>query len=188
MSRRIVAVAALLAASAALAGPPAAAGDVPRGRMGIGDSIMLSASDELGPLGYVLDAEVGRQFSTGVEIVRRRANHGTLPRIVIVHLGTNGPIPSDGCDDLRAAAANRQIFVVTVKVPRSWEGPNNDLLNACANASDRVHVIRWYARASRHPEWYGEDGYHPNAAGQAAFAALIDEVVDDTMAARRAAR
>jgi len=187
MGRRLLVIA-LLAASAAGAAVPAVAGVVPRGRMGVGDSIMLSASDELGPLRYVIDAEVGRQFSTGVEIVRRRANHGTLPRVVVVHLGTNGPIPTDGCDDLVDAVGNRQLFLVTVKVPRPWEAPNNDLINACANAWDRVHVVRWYAKASRHPEWYGQDGYHPNAAGQAAFAALLDQVVDDTLAARRAGR
>jgi hypothetical protein len=149
---------------------------------------MLSATEDLGPLGYGLDAEVGRQFATGVEVVRRMANHGKLPRVVVVHLGTNGPIPVEGCGDLLAAIGNRQLFLVTVKVPRPWELPNNDALNTCANGSDRVHIVRWYPRAVHHPEWLADDGYHLNAEGQTAFAALVDQVVDATMAARRAAR
>jgi hypothetical protein len=182
MRTTIVFAVALLVAG--LAGPASAA-EVPQGRFGVGDSIMLSASDELAALGYGVDAEVGRQFATGVEVVRRKANHGKLPRIVVFHLGTNGTIPLDGCERLLAAAGQRRIFMVTVKVPRSWEEPNNELIRACAASSERVHVIRWYAKASRHPEWFAVDGYHVNAEGQAAFAALIDRVVDETLAARR---
>ncbi len=161
---------------------------IPPGRFGIGDSILLSTSDELAPLGYGINAEVGRQFSAGLEVARRMANHGKLPRIVVFHLGTNGPIAAEDCAILVDIVGNRLLFLVTVKVPRPWEASNNDTINACVSASDRVHVVRWYARASLHPEWFGEDGYHPNAEGQAAFVALVNQVVDETMAARRAAR
>ena len=71
----------------------------------VGDSIVLSASDELQQLGYVVNAKVGRQFGSGVWIVRHKAELGTLPRRVIVHLGTNGTIDPDDCDRLVAGPA-----------------------------------------------------------------------------------
>lgn len=187
MIRRFIFVPLVGAVVAASIAVPVSAQVLP-GRFGIGDSIMLSASDELAPLDYGIDAEVERQFSAGLEVARRMATHAQLPRIVVFHLGTNGPIAPQDCAALIEAVGNRQLFLVTVKVPRPWEAENNGTLNACANTSDRVHVVRWYARASRHPEWFGDDGYHPNAEGQAAFVALVDQVVDQTMAARRAAR
>jgi hypothetical protein len=187
MVRRVV-LACVVGALLVVGAAPADAASVPQGRFGIGDSIMLSGVEELSPLGYGVNAEVGRQFATGVEVARRLANHGKLPRVVVVHLGTNGPIAVDGCAELLEAVGNRQLFLVTVKVPRPWELPNNGALNACANAADRVHIIRWYPRASHHPEWFATDGYHLNVEGQAAFAQLIDQVVDATMAARRSAR
>ena len=178
----------LAALAVVLVAQPAGAGDIPPGRFGVGDSIMLSASDELAPIGYVVNAEVGRQFSAGLDVVRRKAVHGTLPRTVVVHLGTNGPIPTDGCEQLVAAAGTRRIFVLTVKVPRPWELANNELLRACAASSERVFIVRWYAKATAHPEWLADDGYHLSADGQTAYAALIDRVVDDTLASLRAAR
>ena len=46
------------------------------------------------PFRFVLIAlpQLGRQFGPGVWIVRHEAELGTLPRRVIVHLGTNGTI------------------------------------------------------------------------------------------------
>lgn len=167
---------------------PAQAGDIPPGRFGIGDSIMLSASDELRPLGYTINAEVGRQFTTGVDVARRLAARDKLPRIVVFHLGTNGTIPADGCEALQEAVGRRQLFLVTIRVPRSWQEPNNDLLNGCAASSERIHIVRWFAHSNGHPEWFATDGYHLTTEGQAAYTALLDRAVNDTVAALRSAR
>jgi hypothetical protein len=153
----------------------------------VGDSIALSASDELQQLDYGVNAKVGRQFGSGVWIVRHEAELGTLPRRVIVHLGTNGTIDPDDCDRLVAGAGPaRRVFLVTIKVPRSWELPNNETLRACASRSDKVHVIRWWSKSHDHPEWFADDGYHPNADGQRVFARYVDREVDAVLAVLRA--
>jgi lysophospholipase L1-like esterase len=165
----------------AIAGPP------PQGRFGVGDSIMLSAKPELRPLGYGVNASVGRQFGAGVWIVRHKAEDGTLPKHVIVHLGTNGTIDPGDCDRLvGSAGTKRRLFLVTIKVPRSWEEPNNETLNACANAHDKVHVIRWWSKSHDHPEWFADDGYHLNAAGRAVYVRFVDRQVDEVLAELRA--
>jgi hypothetical protein len=155
-------------------------------RIGVGDSIMLSAEDDLAPYSVVVNAEVGRQFSEGFHVVRRLSLHDRLPRQVVVHLGTNGYVDPVDCDELvRWAGPHRHVFLVTVRVPRAWEKPNNDVLHKCAGRDDNAFVIRWCAYSDGHPEWFAEGGYHLNEEGQAAFAAFLDANVDDTLAALR---
>lgn len=179
--RRLVVV--LLLALASM--PASASAAIPAGRFGVGDSIMLSAEDELAAYDVGINAEVGRQFSEAIPIVRRLVKNERLPRNVIVHLGTNGYIQQGDCDRLVELATGRRIFLVTIKVPREWQTPNNDLLNGCAATYERVFIIRWFAYSNDHPEWFAEDGYHPNADGQQAYADLIDGDVTKVLKALR---
>jgi hypothetical protein len=155
---------------------------IPQGRSGVGDSIMLSSKDELQPLGYAVHAEEGRQFSVGLSVLRWLANHDKLPKRVVVHLGTNGTIAADGCDELVGITGKRTTFVVTIKVPRTWQDPNNELLRACARAKGSVYLIDWYDRAVGHPRWFASDKYHLTALGQAEYTAFIDRRVDAVVA------
>lgn len=154
--------------------------------MGVGDSIMLSASDELAAHAVDVNAEVGRQFSTGVSVVKRLASNDRLPRVVIVHLGTNGYVQPEDCDELVRSAPHRRIFLVSIVVPRDWEDANNEVLNACAAAYERVHMIRWAVHSREQPGWYADDGYHLNADGQSAFAAFLASEVRETLVGLRA--
>lgn len=184
---RVAAALLMAVVFATLPSTPAIAGSPLRGRFGVGDSIMLSAKPELRPLGYGVNASVGRQFGAGVWIVRHKAEDGTLPKRVIVHLGTNGAIDPGDCDRLVGyAGPKRRVFLVTIKVPRAWEEPNNDTLNACANAHDKVHVVRWWSKSHDHPEWFADDGYHLNAEGRAVYVRFVDRHVDDVLAEVRA--
>ena len=170
-----------------VAGPASAA--VPRGRFGVGDSIMLSASGELGDYGFGTNAEVGRRFSAGVRVVKRLAKHGKLPRNVVVHLGTNGPVDPDDCEALSGHAAKRQVYLVNVRVPRDWEDDVNATLRACARDHARVHHLNWWKKSGRHlDEWIASDGYHLTAEGQGGYAAWIDDRVDAVVKALRDAR
>jgi hypothetical protein len=186
--RRFVLVLTLAAAMGSAVGP-ALASSPPSGRFGVGDSIMVSATDELEAFGWKVNAEVGRQFSTGLRVVRWRANRGTLPKRVIVHLGTNGAIDPDDCDALVAAAGpRRRVFLVTVKVPRGWQDANNEVLQACATAFEKVHLIRWYGHSYQHDGWFADDGYHLNATGQDEYASFLQARVDATLASLRPQR
>lgn len=160
----------------------------PKGRFGVGDSIMLSAEDEFAALETPVNAEVGRQFSTGLKVIRWRVAHTVMPRVLIVHLGTNGPIDPADCDELVTVAAPRRVFLVTVKVPRSWREPNNLTLAACADRYERAYLIRWSAYSRTQTSWFAEDGFHLTAEGQLAYVAFIDAKVDETLEEIRAAR
>jgi hypothetical protein len=175
---RLVAVLALAGAFSAMVPTPAGAAP-PRGRFAVGDSIVLSAKTELRGFGFGVNAKVGRQFGSGVWVVRHKAADGTLPKRVVVHLGTNGSIDPRDCDRLvEHAGRARRVFLVTIKVPRSWERPNNETLQACAGRHRKVHVIRWWSKSHDRPEWFAGDGYHLNAEGQQVFSRFVDHKVD----------
>jgi hypothetical protein len=182
--RRLVLIGMLTAAF--VLEPGAAEARIPSRRLGVGDSIMLSASDELSAFEVDVNAEVGRQFSKGVSVVRRLANHDRLPRIVVVHLGTNGYVQPEDCVELVLSAPHRRIFLVSLVVPRDWEDPNNEVLNACAASYERVHMLRWAVFSKDHPEWFADDGYHINAEGQEAYAGFLVDGVRETLARVRA--
>lgn len=176
LRRAIVATLVGLAALASM--PAAAARPIPKGRVGVGDSIMLSAKDELNAYEIHVHAKVGRQFAEGVAVVQRLKDDGILAKRLIVHLGTNGPIDPADCDQVVSIAGpKRRVFLVTNKVPRDWQDSNNDILNACAKAYDNVWVIRWYAYSTGHPHWFADDRYHLSAEGQTIYADYLDAEV-----------
>ena len=143
--------------------------------LAVGDSIMLGAASALQRQfpGIAVDAEVGRQFSEGVSIVRTLSDLGTIPGTVIVHLGTNGTVSPQRCDDLMDLLAGKRVVLVNVHVPRPWEAPNNDVLADCAARHGAV-IVDWHTNATG----LAPDGYHVNASGVEAYTQLIAAAIE----------
>jgi len=168
---------ATIATIAILAGP--ALGGISAGRYAIGDSVMLGARVELRSDGFRVDAVESRRFSDAVPLVRRLALAGHLPVDLIVALGTNGLIDGADCDAIvRRAGLDRHVFLVTVKVPRSYRDANNARLTACANRHDNASVIDWYGHSRYRTAWFYPDGYHLTPVGRHAYASFVDHSVD----------
>jgi glyoxylate carboligase len=140
---------------------------------------MVGATPLMRRQGFSVHAKVGRQFSTAPGIVRGYGR--SLPRNVVIELGTNGTVSLAACRAVvRAAGPSRRVFLVTNRVPRTWQDSNNATLQACdaSFTSSRVRLIDWHAASAGHPEWFAADGVHPSAEGRRAFAALIARAVD----------
>ena len=171
--------AALVASGVALAAPAAQAAP-PSGRIIIGDSVTKMNVGALSSRGFRVDATVSRQFSSLPGILRSYG--GSLPRNVVVHLGTNGTISLGTCQAaVKQAGSQRTVFFVTVRVPRSWESSNNSTLRACDKSfkGPRVRIIDWFGLSDRNPGWFYGDGYHPReSTGAVQYAKLIDGAVD----------
>jgi hypothetical protein len=127
----------------------------------IGDSVMLGAVAALQERfpGAVVDAAQSRSFGVGVDILRRLRADGTLAANVVVHLGNNGTATSAQCDQLMDALADRHVLLLTVKVPRSWEEPNNAVLRDCAQRRGAT-LTDWQAVAMANPAALYRDGIH----------------------------
>lgn len=150
-----------------------------RGRLAVGDSLTVGVTPRLRRLGFSIQAKVGRQFSTAPGIVASYG--GRLPRNVVIALGTNGTVSLAACRAVvRRAGPARRVFLVTNRVPRSWQDSNNATLRACDRsfAANRVRIIDWHAASAGHPQWFSGDSIHPSSSGRAAFARLIDRAVD----------
>jgi hypothetical protein len=136
---------------------------------------MLGAKRELQARGFgVVDAVVSRQFYTAPARVLYWKRRGRLPTNVVIHLGNNGIVKLSDCShSVQAAGKNRHVFLVTLKVPRSWRTLDNHRLHICARRFANAYLIDWYSASSSHPAWFARDGYHLTASGRTAYASLV---------------
>ncbi len=164
--------------AAALAPAPAlaTAGHV----LAIGDSVMIGAAKQLRSVitDIEVDAKVSRQATAAVKLVHARRDAGQLGEVVIIHIGSNGPFSAEKFDDLMGQLAGvRRIVIVTVKVPRRWEGPNNAMLAERATRYPNAVLVDWHAASYDHPELFRPDGIHLRPAGARLYADLIAAAV-----------
>ncbi len=156
------------------AGPGFVAGQV----TAVGDSVMLDYQDPLKTSipGIDVSAAVSRQWSDGEAVLQQMKAAGQLGSLVIVGLGTNGPITSSDFDNMMAilGGASRVVFV-NVHVDRPWQDPNNAVIASGAARYPHVVVADWATRAAQNPPWFGADGTHLgiDGPGADALAALV---------------
>jgi hypothetical protein len=148
---------------------------IPPGRYAIGDSVMVGAKEELGARGIKVNAVTSRQFRDAVGIVERLKANGKLRRKLIVHLGHNGIlIEASDCDRISSiAGANRTVYLVNLKIPRSYRKIQNERLTACARRRANTVLLNWYGHSRDHPSWFAADGFHLTALGQSRYAGFI---------------
>src|SRR5439155_18713812 len=95
--------------------------------LAVGDSVLLAAKSALMSSfgGHIdVDAAVGRQVDAGLDVLQSYVDGGALTRapVVVVDLGTNGPMSSAQFDRMATMLAGaRRVVVVNVRVPRRWE-------------------------------------------------------------------
>ena len=98
-----------------------------------------------------VDGLVSRQFETGIGVVQADRAAGTLGRVLVVELGTNGTVTSSDFDAMMQAAAGvKRVVFVNVDVPRPWEAPDNAVLAAGVARYPGVAVLADW-NAALHP-------------------------------------
>lgn len=180
LSHRVpIALVAPIAAALLIAGAPIASAADDLDAIAFGDSVMLGAKSQLKNVGVgKVDAKVSRQAYTGPGLLRDKG--ARLPEHIVVHLGTNGTYTMKMCKQLvRAAGKGRTVYLVNLKVPRSWEKRNNRMLSKCDAKfrSDRVVLLDWNEIASKNPKYLYADGIHLRPEGAAAFAEMVRKAV-----------
>ncbi len=160
------------------AGPGFVAGQV----TAVGDSVMLDYQDPLKTAipGIDVNAAVSRQWTDGETVLQLMKAAGQLGSLVIVGLGTNGPITSTDFDNMMAilSGASRVVFV-NVHVDRPWQAPNNLVIASGAARYPHVVVADWATLAAQNPQWFGADGTHLSIDGPGAdaLAALVSSTL-----------
>ena len=166
------------------------------GAVCIGDSVMLGSSGrirELLPACYV-DAEVSRYVGGGLDAAKAFEAQGRLGNLVVIALGTNGPIAGYERYEVQTRQLleylgdSRHIFWVNVYCPHlTWQETNNNYIKKLAAEHGNVHEVDWYGLISQHPEWLTEDGIHPNSEGRVQYAKLIHDRIEQVLAEEKAA-
>lgn len=143
--------------------------------LAIGDSVMVGAGPALSAaLGDIdIEASVGLQAPAAVEILRARKAAGEIGDVVIIHIGDNGYFPQKNFDEMmEIIGPQRRAIVVNVKVPRQWEGPNNEMLAANVKRYPNATLVDWRAASINRPEIFW-DGIHLRPEGATLYTDLI---------------
>ncbi len=120
-----------------------------------------------------VDAAVGRQGWEVVNIVRER-DPATFGNTVVIHIGNNGQFVQDEFDQIMQSLANvPRVIFVDLKVPRSWEDQDNEMLAENVGRYPNARLLDWHAASVDHPEYFRDDGFHLSAEGAQAYAQLI---------------
>jgi len=144
----------------------------------IGDSVMLDYGQLLAQAipGTEVDAAVSRQWYGGEAIVEQLKAQRRLGSVVIIGLGTNGPVTTADFNQMMSElqGASRVVFV-NVHVDRPWQGPVNAVLAAGVARYPRTVLANWCSLANAHPAWLYSDGTHlpVDGPGAQALAALV---------------
>ncbi|HLH46457.1 MAG TPA: acyltransferase family protein, partial [Acidimicrobiales bacterium] len=149
--------------------------------LAIGDSVMLAAAPSLDQVfghGITVDAVVGRQVSAGLSRLAQYRAAGRLHglRALVIGLGSNGPFTPADFSQLRSLAAGVPLVVmINVRVPDSWESESDATIDAAGRLPGYT-VVNWYS-ASATPGVLWPDGVHPDPAGQALYAHLVEQAI-----------
>jgi hypothetical protein len=146
----------------------------------IGDSVMLASASALEQQmpGIYLDAKVGRQMQTGVQLVQELAASGGLRHFVVVGLGTNGAISSGEIWQLREAAGpNRELILVNTFGPMSWGAEVNGVLATATWHKPHVQVANWAQAIAPRAYLLWSDGIHPQPSGAQVYARAMENAI-----------
>jgi lysophospholipase L1-like esterase len=150
--------------------------------LAIGDSVMLGAARKIHSLqrnNINLDAKVSRQFPEAKKLIVEYKERGILGDVVILHLGTNGFVDKNVVrSTLDLLKDCQKVFIITLKVPRSYEEHNNSIFKEVINEYTNVSLIDWYSASIGAKENFVNDGIHLTVKGINLYSQLIMDAVN----------
>lgn len=148
--------------------------------LAIGDSIMIDITSALSDKydNITIDGKVGRQLREANELVDIYAEFNNPNKAVIIELGVNGYFTDKEIDNLLNSFSLADVYLVNVRVPRSWESDVNKTLKRKSEERNNVTLIDWYSTAIDHPEFFTEDGVHLEVEGIEALVSIIDTAIN----------
>ena len=145
--------------------------------VGIGDSILLGASNELYekfPNGY-FDGKVNRTEHQAIAILKELEEKNLLDDVILFNLGTNGNCSKKCKDEIMNAVGDRKVFWVNATNPDY--ATFNPTLEEFASKYPNVYIIDWASIAKDHPEYLAYDKVHPTSIGRKVYANSIYDAI-----------
>lgn len=147
----------------------------------IGDSVLLAAAPAMQAAypGIAIDASVSRSMYTAPAIVQAHAAAGTLRPVVVIALGTNGPIERSTLEEVRQLIGpGRELVVVNAQAPRGWIPGVNAELSSFALVYRNVELANWHDAIQPYLHEMARDQVHFGPIGAGIFAAAVTDAVD----------
>jgi peptidoglycan/LPS O-acetylase OafA/YrhL len=148
--------------------------------MMIGDSVMLASAPALYRVmpGVYVNAMVSRAMIAGIILLQQlKAGHQLRP-IVIIGLGTNGPITLDQVNQLRhIIGPHRWLLLINAFEPRYWENEVNSTIYEAVHRYPNVMLINWHKAIGPHQNLLWSDDIHPMPIGGIFYAKVVRAVV-----------
>jgi peptidoglycan/LPS O-acetylase OafA/YrhL len=146
----------------------------------IGDSVMLGAAASLYEAfpGIYIDADESRSIYVAPDILRALQASGKLRSVLVLALGTNGPIDRDVLDEIRdIIGPEREMVVVNVQAPRNWTAGVNSELSSFALYYRDVELANWHDAIQPSLNVLAGDQIHFGSAGGVIFSATIRDAL-----------
>ncbi|MGO4104328.1 acyltransferase family protein [Leifsonia sp. YAF41] len=146
----------------------------------VGDSVMLASAPELQEAfpGIAIDAAVSRGMNAAPEILQNLEQTGQLRDVVVVGLGTNGPIEDADLQRIRVAIGpNRQLIMVNAFADRDWTPSVNATLADFSAHYRRIELADWSTAIAPHTDVLAEDNIHPGPTGGRIYAETVGSAV-----------
>ena len=147
----------------------------------VGDSVMLASAPELQSAfaGITIDASVSRGMYSAGDILRALEAADQLHPVVVIGLGTNGPIKmSELVDILRILGPDRQLVLVNAFAERDWTAGVNATLAEFAAANRRVELANWHDTIEGRLDLLAGDHVHPGPTGGQLYTDEITAALD----------
>ena len=152
---------------------------------GIGDSVMLGAVANLYdtfPNGD-FDAQQNRSHYPVIDILNSDKANGTLGNPVVIHIGTNGPLPASALDQMVSICGDRYVYFLTTT--NNWQFANRDTILAAGKKYKNVTIIDWETYSRSHNEFFYYDGIHLTPDGRRGYANYILDCIAEDLVIRK---
>lgn len=145
----------------------------------VGDSVMLASAPEITSrfTGAYIDAEVSRGLGYGVSLIDEQSTNRALRPIIVVGLGTNGPIDPEDLNRIHQLSDTSRVILVNAFGDRWWIPEVNEQLRTFADAHRGVVLADWDGKIGEHPEFLAGDLIHPHAEGGQVYAEIIADAI-----------
>jgi peptidoglycan/LPS O-acetylase OafA/YrhL len=147
----------------------------------IGDSVMLAAAPALQEAypGIMIDASVSRSMYSAPGIVTALESADKLRPVVVIALGTNGPIDRSTLEEVREILGpTRELVVVNAQAPRGWIPGVNAELSSFARVYRNVELANWHGAIQPYLHEMARDQVHFGPIGAGIFAGAVTDAVD----------
>lgn len=146
----------------------------------VGDSVMLASLPELtaGLPDIQVDAAVSRGLGAGIDVVSGLNAEGSLRDVLVIGLGTNGPIEVEDLESMRLLVQPRPLILVNAHGERDWIPGVNQTIQGFADSHRGVVVADWNGAVTGVPDALAGDGIHPNPSGGEIYLGSVQKALD----------